>query len=263
MTQFDRIYLPVQNRQLLQPYSDAADCAATIQCQKLEEILASKLTSLLHRRNPGDLFDLLYSTVFRNQFGVNRLEVIVTFLRKSIFERQPMVAREQLKAVPIPEFQGLWKSLVAPIASLFDFDFVVSNFAGFIDSLFALISAPAPTAVAAGVAPRIVRSQAFARASLGRLYNYFPSDVRNTIISVGRGRTMIELTYNGYRRLVEPYRLEYYVRKKDGQGLEYFWGWDSSGGKSGKVGIKQFICDKIQSVRPTTQEFHPRYAIEF
>jgi hypothetical protein len=44
---------------------------------------------------------------------------------------------------------------------------------------------------------------------------------------------MVQLLYDGYDRLVEPYRLEYYVRKKDGRGLEYFWGWDTTGGKSG------------------------------
>ena len=60
---------------------------------------------------------------------------------------------------------------------------------------------------------------------------------------------MVQLSYDGYNRLVEPYKLEYYIRKKDGRGLEYFWGWDTSGGKSGKIGIKQFICDKIGSVK--------------
>jgi hypothetical protein len=61
----------------------------------------------------------------------------------------------------------------------------------------------------------------------------------------------------------KPYKLEYYVRKKDGRALEYFWGWDTTGGKSGKVGIEQFICDKIQSVQATSRPFQPRYAVEF
>ena len=73
---------------------------------------------------------------------------------------------------------------------------------------------------------------------------------------------MVQLLYDGYDRLIEPYKLEYYVRKKDGRGLEYFWGWDTSGGKSGKTGIKQFICDKIVSVQPTNCKFQPRFAVE-
>jgi predicted nucleotidyltransferase component of viral defense system len=212
ITQFDRIYLPVQARQLLHGYSDQAACATIIQCHKLEEILASKLTTLLHRRNPADLFDLLYTIIFRDQFGVNRREVVTTFLRKSIFETQP------------------------------------------IQPAFAPASADA----------RLRRSM-----SLGGLRpvsvgfrNYFAADTRNTILAAGRGRTMVELTYDGHRRLVEPYKLEYYVRKKDGRGLEYFWGWDTTGGRSGKVGIKQFICDKIESVRSTTRPFQPRFVVE-
>jgi hypothetical protein len=66
-----------------------------------------------------------------DQFGVNRREVVTTFLRKSIFERDPTVARDQLRAVPVSNFRGLWKSLVDPVASLFNFDFVVANFHGF------------------------------------------------------------------------------------------------------------------------------------
>ena len=72
---------------------------------------------------------------------------------------------------------------------------------------------------------------------------------------------MVELAYDGHNRLVEPYKLEYYVRKKDGRGLEYFWGWDTTGGRSGKV-LKQSICDKIQSVRSTARPFQPRFVVE-
>jgi hypothetical protein len=137
-----------------------------------------------------------------------------------------------LKAVPVPQFQSLWSSLVAPIASLFSFDFVIANFASLIDALFALI--PAPAAATAIGAPRIGRLGAVGVRSFGAAPLYFPSGIRNTIISAGRSRAMVELTYDGYRRLVEPYKLEYYVRKKDGRGLEYFWGWDTTGGRAVK-----------------------------
>ena len=36
VTQFDRLHLPVQQRQLIHPYSDAQACASTIRCVKLE-----------------------------------------------------------------------------------------------------------------------------------------------------------------------------------------------------------------------------------
>ena len=268
VTQFDRIYLPIQTRQLIHAYSDNAACATAIQCHKLEEILASKLTTLLHRRNPVDLFDLLYTIIFRDQFGVNRREVVTTFLRKSIFETQPMAARDQLRAVPVADFGGLWKSLIAPVASLFNFDFVVTNFQGLINSLFSLVlptqpAAPVAGGIGGGLGPRIRRPfGGITRPISYGFQNYFSADARNTIIGGGRSLTMIDLTYDGLSRLIEPYKLEYYVRKKDDRGLEYFWGWDTTGGRSGKVGIKQFICDKIQSVRATNRSFQPRFAVE-
>jgi predicted nucleotidyltransferase component of viral defense system len=261
ITQFDRVYLPPQQRMLLHPYSDASACATQIMCHKMEEILASKLTTLLHRRNPVDLFDLLYAIIFRDQFGVNRREVITTFLRKSIFEQNPHVAQEQLRAVPVAQFEGLWSSLVVPVASFFAFDFVMANFRNLLDSLFALVIVAPPAFAGAPAAPRIARPGSVVR-STSMLSGYFSSAIRNTIIGAGRSRTMVELSYDGYTRLVEPYKLEYYVRKKDNRGLEYFWGWDTTGGRSGKVGIKQFICDKIQSVRPTSRAFSPKYAVE-
>ena len=74
------------------------------------------------------MFDLLYSIVFAGEFAVDRLQVITTFLKKSIFGPQPFVAREQLLALPLEEFRPLWSAVVAPIRSLFNFDYVLGNF---------------------------------------------------------------------------------------------------------------------------------------
>ena len=46
VTEHDRIYLPLQDRQLIHPYSDATTCATAIRCVKLEEALADKLKCL-------------------------------------------------------------------------------------------------------------------------------------------------------------------------------------------------------------------------
>lgn len=266
VTQFDKIYLPVQSRQLLHPYSDAATCVAQIPCHKLEEVLASKLLTLLYRRRAQDLFDLIYSTVFRNEFGVNRRELVATFLRKSLFEHEPEIARAQLRSVPIASFSELWKSLIVPAASLFTFDYVASNFGGLLESLFTVVApAAAPSALAVasmrGGPIRLTRRGDYSGMP-SRGGGYFPTGDRNTIINAGRTITMIELEYDGNTRLVEPYKLEYYTRKKDNRGLEYFWGWDTTGGKSGRIGIKQFICDKIQGVRRTNRSFQPKFMIE-
>ena len=153
ITQFDKIYLPVQHRPLIHPYSDSAECAVAIRCQKIEEILASKLTTLLHRRKAIDLFDLLYSILFSNDFAVERLQVVTTFLKKSIFEPQPVLAKDQLLAVPLDEFKPLWSAIVAPIRSLFNFEYVLGNFKSLIESLFNMVSSAVAAAAPSGFGP--------------------------------------------------------------------------------------------------------------
>lgn len=256
VTQFDKIFLPVQERMIIHGYSDADLCDGTIRCQKVEEILASKLTTLLHRRKPGDLFDLLYSILIKGVNDINRTEIITTFLKKSIFEPRPEEARRELLAIPLNDYQASWTRLLVPTVSIFSFDFVVENFTRLIDTLFNAIAATATLAATPSRGGRGFPSTSIID------FSFCPGNVRSKILEAGRSRRMVEMTYDGYQRLVEPYRLEYYVRKKDGIGNEYFWGWDNSGGKSRKTGIKMFFCDKIQNVVVTNNAYEPRYPVE-
>ncbi len=262
ITQFDKIYLPVQERRLLHPYSDIEECGGTIRSQQIEEILASKLTTLLHRRKAIDLFDLLYSIVFRDEFPVNRASLIATFLKKSIFEPNPFAAKGQLLALPLDEFRPLWSGITAPISSLFSFEYVIANFSSLIESLFgSVLQHVSPVFSRIAGFGGSSRSRLGTQSSIGGSPSYFSWNVRNAIVAAGRARTLVELVYGGWRRLVEPYKIEYYIRKSDGAGSEYFWGYDTTGGKTGPS-IKSFFCDKIQSARLTDISFIPREQIE-
>jgi len=269
VTQFEKIDLPVQSRALLHPYSDAAACASVIRTHKLEEILASKLTAMLHRRKPGDLFDLLYSILIARNYPVSRLEVVTTFLKKSIFSPQPNLAKEQLLAIPMRDYETDWTSLLVPSGALMAFSFVIANFRSLIDSLFALVvpTTAAPSMARVGAIATGLRAIPKGIAVPGRLggftgVNPLRADTRQVLKSAARNRHMVEMTYEGHRRLVDPYKLEYYVRKSDGHGSEYFWGFDTSGGNSRRVGIKQFFCHQIASASESSRIFVPRYEIE-
>lgn len=269
ITQFEKIDLPVQSRPLLHPYSDAPACNCVIRAHKLEEILASKLTAMLHRRKPVDLFDLLFSILIARDYPVSRLEVVTAFLKKSIFGPQPNLAKEQLLAIPMVDYETDWPSLLVPTGALMAFSFVTANFRSLIDSLFALIvpTVAAPLIARVGSLATGLRQVPRGIAVPGRLaafggVNPLRADTRQVLISSARNRHMVEMSYDGYRRVVEPYKLEYHVRKGDGHGSEYFWGYDTSGGKSGRVGIKQFFCQKIASAVESSASFVPRYPVE-
>jgi hypothetical protein len=171
--------------------------------------------------------------------------VLTPFLRKSVYEVAN--AREQILATPVEEFRSLWTALVAPARTLFSFDFVVANFRSLVDALFGPPLAPVGPA---------------SFAAHGRGGSEFSSGIRDVILTSGRRRTLLKLTYHDQQRLVEPYKLELYVRKKDRRGLEYFWGFDRSGGNSGKQTIKRFICNDIQAVSLTSEVFTPQWDID-
>jgi predicted nucleotidyltransferase component of viral defense system len=100
VTEFGRLYLPVQTRRLIDPYSDLTDCATDIRVVALEEALTDKLKCLLQRRSSFDLFDLVYSIFVNNDIAVDRLAVVTTFLKKTIFQASPSAALNLLLGVP-------------------------------------------------------------------------------------------------------------------------------------------------------------------
>lgn len=137
MTEYDRLYLPVQERQLIHPYSDADACAATIRCVKLEEALADKLKCLLQRRYCYDLFDLVYGLFTAKDIAVNRTELMNVFLRKTIFGSSPGAARSLLLDLPLDIYRGWWHKVLVPAANRMSFDVAVETLRSGITELFA------------------------------------------------------------------------------------------------------------------------------
>ncbi len=244
--EYDRIFLPIQTRRLIHSYSDRDQCQVEIRCQKLEELLASKLRALLQRRHSPDLYDFVYSVFFQKVLDINRREVITAFLRKTIYEPTPQIARNLLLELPFQVLRGFWNEyLVCPKLSVISFDDAETSFRTVIAELFGLlVPQPAPVATTAG----------------GGL-SFYRTTYRDTIMEAGRLERVLRLVYDGIQRFVEPYALAF-KRRNDGVAREYFYAWDLSGGRSGQTGIKSFISDKVQAVQLTDRSFAPRFPIE-
>ena len=239
VTEFDRIYLPVQERRLIHPYSDSGVCTVGVKCIKLEEMLASKLKCLLQRRHTADLYDLVYAIFLNRDIEVNRAEVLSTFFRKTIYERHPGVARQLLLELPLDLLRTAWtKYIVAPVQGVLDFDETLSNFRRVINDIF-------------GEQPIL------GRAGLP----FFPSQFRNPILQAGSDMKLLQIAYDGQVRIVEPYSLRY-KRRKDGHAEEYLYVWDRTGGRTSGPGLKTFLNGKIQSVQVLNETFEPRYPVE-
>ncbi len=239
IVEFDRIYLPIQSRFLIHPYSDADRCVVKINAQKLEELLASKLKCLIQRRHSFDLYDFVYSIFVNRDIEVNRGEVVSTFFRKTIFERSPGVVKGLLLDLPFELFRGFWtKFLVCPKQGLVEFDFALECFRKGIEELFGHFRLDHYGSVA-----------------------FFPSHLRNPIMEAASSLTLLDVLYDNHRRLVEPYSLTFKTRK-DGFGQEYFYVYDRTGGRARGPGIKMFVHTNIQELKNTSTVFEPRFPVE-
>lgn len=239
ITEFDKIYLPIQNRSLIHPYSDQNDCHVEIPTIKLEEALADKLKCLIQRRSSFDLFDLIYSLFINNDMEVNKREIVTTFLRKTIFEQSPITAKKLLLDTPVDLFKVYWeKYIVCPKAGRVDFSQAQNQFPNTINDLFADFS--------------------YSRVSVNA---FFPSDMRSKILEAGRSLTKMKINYHGKERLIEPYSLAYKRRTTDDIAQEYFYAYDLTGGNSGP-GIKVFLNTDIVSLENTNEKFTPKYEVE-
>lgn len=244
--EYDKLFLPIQTRHLIHSYSDAALCQNDIRCLKLEELLASKLKALLQRRHSPDLYDFVHAVFFQKALNISRREVLMTFLKQTIYEPEPAIARNLLLELPFQAIRGLWNEyLVCPKLSLFSFDNAEAWFKAVVTEMFSLVE------------PRFAYAGVAGRSSL----NYFPSTFRAEIMEAARLHRLLRLVYDGLERSVEPYALAY-KRRRDGIAREYFYAWDLTGGRSGQVGIKSYTADKIHSVTIAEETFEPRFPIE-
>jgi predicted nucleotidyltransferase component of viral defense system len=242
--EFDRVFLPIQFRKLIHSYSDSCFCQATIRCLKLEELLASKLKALLGRTHSSDLYDFVHGVFFQKHLNVSRMEVLTAFLKHTIYEPAPNSARDLLLKLSFETIRGLWNEyLVCPQFSRFKFEDAENWFRTVIGEIFALVE------------PH------FGYAGRGIVLSYFPAQVRAEIFEAGRMQKLLRFVYDGLERTVEPYAL-LYKRRLDGVAREYFYGWDLIGGRSGRIGIKSYIAEKMGSVSILDETFQPRVPIE-
>lgn len=244
--EYDRIFLPIQTRQLIHSYSDAAICRGGVRCVKLEELLASKLKALLQRQHSPDLYDFVHAVFFQKTLNISRRDVLTTFLKQTIYEPAPQIARKLLLELPFQAIRGLWAEyLVCPKLSVFSFENAEIWFKTAITEMFALTE------------PQI----AYASMPSGAPLSYLPSSLRANIMESARLHRLLRFVYDGLERIVEPYALVF-KRRRDGIAREYFYGWDRIGGRSGEIGIKSYIADRIHSVQILGETFEPRFPIE-
>jgi predicted nucleotidyltransferase component of viral defense system len=237
ITRFDKVLLPIQQVDLIHLYSDAGDLACKIRCMKLEEIIATKLKCLLQRQHSPDLFDYAYSIKLLGG-NLNKDEVVRTFVRKTIFSKNPHILKSILGQTPFDYFKEYWdKTIICAKQYIFGFEEAIKIFLSDLEGLFSVFP-----------------DNGF------RQFTYFGPEFRAQIMKAGREQTLLKVCYNGAERLIEPYSLKY-LQKRDGVEKEYFYVYNLNGGNS-VPGIRSFIPEGMQSIENTSEKFNPRFQIE-
>lgn len=237
VTRFDKVILPLQKRKLIHPYSDSTEVECEITCMKLEEIIATKLKCLIQRQHAPDLFDYVYSVKLLGG-ELDKDEVVKTFIRKTIFDRNPHTAKAILETTPFDAFKHVWeKSIICAKGFAFTIDEAITTFLNDLSDLFSI----------------------YPDNGYGS-FAYFGSDLRTKIMQAGRTQTMLKINYNSALRIVEPYSLKY-MERKDGSQREYFYVYNCSGG-SNPPGVRCLVPEGFTSIENTEEVFTPRYQIE-
>lgn len=246
VTRGENFSLPIQELPIIHPYSDASAFEGQVfRSQKLEEIIATKFITLIHRQKPGDFWDLVYSTFLSNDYELNRGQVIRTLVAKTNFGQSIEQVRQYFLDLPIREkYEKTWAGILVPATHSVSFDEAYDVFLSSIGSFFDEVTT-------------YVRDLFSPGTSSG-----FSSLFREEIIAAGHKKKLVEVTYADKTRLMEPYRLEFYTRESDGTTNEYLWVYDQTGGNSQTQSIKQFLCDRIQNVQATDIDFAPQWDIE-
>ncbi len=234
-------------RPIAHAYDDKLAADATVGCYTFVEVFAEKLRALGQRTRPRDLYDVV--NLYRRADLHDERDLVMTVLERKCAHKD--VAVPTLRAVTSEEkaadLRADWHAMLAhqlpelpPVE-----DFIVA-----LDDVFGwLQGAPVELLAAVPVGGEQIDAGWIAPPTITRWPDGAPLE---QIRFAGANHLLVELTYRGSTRLIEPYALR---RSKAGNLLVYAV-------KAGTGEVRAYRADRIQAVRITTTSFRPRYAIE-
>jgi Nucleotidyl transferase AbiEii toxin, Type IV TA system len=229
---------------ILHGYSDAHLCSINVLTYSLEEVLSEKLRSWIQRTRSRDLFDVV-KIVQSGRIPISKRQILSAFLQKTIFKGISTAGRDELlNESKFDTIEGSWlQTIICPIDGFIIAANAIALFRDFIAALFE---------------PEILGAIGEPVQPVGRYLYNLRSGIREAIIDAGHGRHLIRMRYQNKDRDIEPYSFRF-KRRRDGVGVEYFYGYDRTRGQT----IKSFFLHEIQSVAILPQQFVPRFYVEF
>ena len=239
----------VDRRGVFHAYPDTLPDGLTVATYSIDELFTEKLRALSERTRPRDLYDVIFMLE-------NRVDALDLGRSRQLFREKCGVKHLAVPDGPAllalirnaAELRSEWSNMLAhQLPELPPLDAILDRLGGLFEWLDQPVAVPvvALPGVRAGAGEELV-----AAAGL----QYWGSGLRlEAVRFAGANRLMVEFTYNGQHRLVEPYSL-----RREGTGNILLYAWEVASGQ-----IKAFNTTKLVNLRATTTPFVPRFRVEF
>lgn len=233
-----------QKRLIHHPYADCPESGIYSLCYCYEEVFAEKTRALGERARPRDLYDVI--SMYRNQDLTPDLKILRSILKQKC----------RHKGIEVPTFEGIdahpkkqeliseWANMLAhQLPRLPDFQSYWVELPKFFEWVHEVTARPVLQTLPS-------REQVVRNLPTSPMRGRPPA--LETIRFAAANRFLVDLTYQGKKRLIEPYSFR---RSSSGRLLLYAIKPDT--GETRAYGV-----DEIQHAEATSTKFLPRYRIE-
>jgi Nucleotidyl transferase AbiEii toxin, Type IV TA system len=263
ITQHELLVDPPDRRRIFHRYADAPQSSSTVACYSVNEILAEKTRALYERQGRArDVYDVVHiSRSFRSDVSPERA-------------RDILARKFEFKALPAPSVDGIlaridndslrvnWdQQLAHQLPALPPIDRFLTDLRDSLTWWMEPSRAPAGPArlpISEGVTVTPQRFPVTSPTELLRARGTLAGEqALERVRFAARNRLCIELTYDGIRRLAEPYSLR---RSTQGNLLLYVYELTRQGRRTDQ--LKAYNVARIRNVAVGAQSFAARWAVD-
>lgn len=248
LTNDEVLVLDPEGREVHHPYSDRPGEGIHVQCYCFEELFAEKVRALAERLRPRDLYDVIH--LYRHGDGKKDRGLILSTLQKKCeFKNIPVPTVEFLENKPERnELETEWENMLGYQLPM------LPPFAQFWNELPAIFEWLYKAVEKAVLSPIPLMGMAIDETwrPPAMAHAWHTSAPLEVIRFAAANRLCVDLTYNGTRRIIEPYSLR---RTRDENLLMYAV-------KHATGEDRSYRVDRIQGAKVTKIPFSPRYIVE-
>jgi predicted nucleotidyltransferase component of viral defense system len=246
LTADERLVLPPVRARVFHPYTDDPAAGIWALAYAYEEVFGEKVRALAERTRPRDLYDVI--NLFRNVEALPAPAVL----------RDVLAQKCEFKGIGLPvlaaleahrgELEGLWANMLQhQLPSLPPYETFWNELPGFFAWLAGGQAPRTPAAFPVGAGETVLRDRVLRLGLPGQT-----QAIIEIIRFAAGNRLLVELSYQGSTRLIEPYSLR---RTRDGTILLHAHNVDRDQHRSYRV-------DQIAGARATNRTYIPRHEVE-